>query len=135
MTGNLARVDLFTPVAGVDADVLAGLARLEDGAPLWGDRLEWIELVTALRGFEEQWGGVARPAGWSLVALYGLDPVAPRARVQRMGAAFLASLRAHRVIAVDANAITVVTRTSGGCAFTAARSIQAQCSPGRLPSR
>jgi hypothetical protein len=29
-----------------------------------------------------------------------------------MGGAFLASLRAHRVIAVDANAIMMVTRTS-----------------------
>jgi hypothetical protein len=29
-----------------------------------------------------------------------------------MGGAFLACLRAHRVIGVDANAITMVTRTS-----------------------
>jgi hypothetical protein len=34
------------------------------------------------------------------------------ARVGRMGAAFLASLRAHRVIAVDDKAVTMVTRTS-----------------------
>jgi hypothetical protein len=74
MTGNLARVDLFTPIAGVDADVLAGLARLENSEPLWGDRLEWIELVAALRAFEERWGAVARSAGWSPVELWGLDP-------------------------------------------------------------
>jgi hypothetical protein len=31
------------------------------------------------------------------VQLFGLDPVAPRARVGRMGAAFLAVLRGHQV--------------------------------------
>jgi hypothetical protein len=36
--------------------------------PLWGTRLEWTELVEALRSFESRWGGVARLAGWSLVA-------------------------------------------------------------------
>jgi hypothetical protein len=46
------------------------------------------------------------------VQLYGLDPVAPRARVGRMGAAFLVALRGHQVIDVSAEAITVVTRTS-----------------------
>jgi hypothetical protein len=44
--------------------------------------------------------------------LYGLAPVEPRARLSRMGAAFLECLWAHRVIALDANAITMMTRTS-----------------------
>jgi hypothetical protein len=46
------------------------------------------------------------------VQLYGLDPVAPRARVGRMGAAFLACMPGRQVIAVDDKAITMMTRTS-----------------------
>jgi hypothetical protein len=68
--------------------------------------------VAGLRAFEERWGAIARSAGWSLMQLYGLDPKAPRARVGRMGAAFLASMPGRRVIAVDDKAITMVTRTS-----------------------
>jgi hypothetical protein len=51
-------------------------------------------------------------AGWSLLQLYGLDPVAPYARIGPIGGAFVASLRAHRVVAVDAAAIHLVTRTA-----------------------
>jgi hypothetical protein len=91
---------------------VAGLAQLEHGPSLWGDHLEWVELVAALRAFEERWGDLARSAGWSLVQIYGLDPDAPRARLSRMGGAFLASLRAHHVIEIDAERIRVVTRTA-----------------------
>jgi hypothetical protein len=125
MTGNLAR-DLFASLAEVDRDpfglpplagpvpdeVLAGLAKLATAPPLWGDRLEWTELVASLQAFSARWHCPATAAGWSLLQLYGLDPVAPRSRLSRMGGAFLASLRAHRVVSVDANAITMVTRTS-----------------------
>jgi hypothetical protein len=44
--------------------------------------------------------------------LYGLDPDAPRARLSRMGGAWLACLRNHQVIRVDPDAIRLVTRTS-----------------------
>jgi hypothetical protein len=44
--------------------------------------------------------------------LYGVDADAPYARVGRLGAAFLACMRAHRVVAVDTMAIRVVTRTA-----------------------
>jgi hypothetical protein len=100
-------------VFGLLPVAVAGLAQLERCPPLWGgDRLEWVELVAALRAFEERWGDPARSAGWSLVQLYGLDPDAPRARLSRTGGAFLASLRAHQVIGVDTQRIRVVTRTS-----------------------
>jgi hypothetical protein len=91
---------------------VAGLAQLKRCPPLWGDRLEWTELVASLRAFEERWGKIAESAGWSLLQLYGLDPDAPRARVGRMGAAFLACMPGRQVIAVDDRAITVVTRTA-----------------------
>jgi len=59
-----------------------------------------------------RWHGPAATAGWSLPELYGLDADAPRARVSRMGGAFLACLRGHCVVGVDATAIHMVTRTS-----------------------
>jgi hypothetical protein len=86
MTAHPATADLFAErdafglpaIAGPVPDVvLAGFATLAGGPPLWGARMEWCELVEALRSFESRWGGVARLAGWSLIALYGLDPVAP----------------------------------------------------------
>jgi hypothetical protein len=114
--------DLFTPtrdVFGLPAvadpvpdDVLAGLALLEGGAPLWGGRLEWTELIVSLRAFASRWHRPSMSAGWTMVQLYGLDAVAPRNRLSRTGGAFLASLRAYQVIEVDAERIRVVTRTS-----------------------
>jgi hypothetical protein len=112
MTALRATDDLFELIFDPPNEVAAGLELLAQSPPLWGDRLEWTELVAGLRAFEERWGAIARSASWTLPLLYGLDPHARRARVGRMGAAFLASLRAHRVIAVDDKAITMVTRTS-----------------------
>jgi hypothetical protein len=88
------------------------LAQLERGPPLWGDPVEWLELVTRLCAFEQPWGARARLAGWTLTQLYGLDPIAPRARVGRMGAAFLVGLRGDQVVELDHRAIKMVTRTS-----------------------
>jgi hypothetical protein len=99
-------------IFGPADEATAGLAQLEQSAPLWGDAAEWRELVSRLRAFEVPWGGRARLAGWSVIDLYGLDPVAPRARVGRMGAAFLVALRGHQVVEVDYRAITMVVRTS-----------------------
>jgi hypothetical protein len=92
--------------------VLIGLATLATSAPLWGDETDWLELVDRLQAFAARWHCPATVAGWSDVQLFGLDPVAPRARLSRMGGAFVACLRAHRVVAVDAEAVRVVSRTA-----------------------
>jgi hypothetical protein len=92
--------------------VSAGLASLERRPPLWGDRLEWTELLAALGVFHARWTASCRAAGWGDVELFGLAPDAPRARRSCMGGAFLASLRAHQVIGVDPQRIRVVTRTA-----------------------
>jgi hypothetical protein len=70
-----------------------------------------LEFLARLRAFEEPWCARAKPAGWTVLQLYGLDPVAPRARIGRMGAAFLACLRGHQVAEVDRRAVAMVTRT------------------------
>jgi hypothetical protein len=80
--------------------------------PLWGDENDWRAPVDRLRAFAARWHCPATAAGWSDVQLFGLDPVAPRARLSRMGGAFLACLRDHRVVAIDAGAVRVVTRTA-----------------------
>ena len=69
-------------------------------------------MVERLQAFAARWYCPAAMAGWSEVQLFGLDAVAPRARVHRMGAAFLVALRGHQVVEVDAKAITMVTRTA-----------------------
>jgi hypothetical protein len=92
--------------------VSAGLASLERRPPLCSDRPEWTELLAAIGIFHARWTAPCRTAGWSDVELCGLDPVAPRARLSRMGGAFLACLRSHQVIGVDAQRIRLVTPTS-----------------------
>jgi hypothetical protein len=96
----------------VPDDVLAGLALLEGSAPLWGDRLEWTELIVSLRAFASRWHHPSISAGWTMTQLWGLDPVAPRNRLSRMGGGWLVSLRNRQVIQVDPEAIRLVTRTS-----------------------
>jgi hypothetical protein len=65
-----------------------------------------------LRAFHERWGAIAATA-WSTVQLYGLDPVSrPTPGSGAWGAPFSHACGAHRVISVDANAITMATRTS-----------------------
>jgi hypothetical protein len=90
----------------------AGLGLLAHHAPLWGDASSWTELLGALRAFHDRWTAPARAAGWSDVQLFGLDPNAPRARLSRMGGAFLACLPGRQVLGVDARRIALVTRTS-----------------------
>jgi len=92
--------------------VSAGLVRLERGAPLWGDRAIWAELLVAVGTFHARWTGPCRAAGWSDVQLFGLDRDAPRNRLSRMGGAFLASLPGRQVLGVDTRRIALITRTS-----------------------
>jgi len=120
MSANLAHDpfddrDVFglLPLEGAVPDsVLAGLAKLADAPPLWGERSEWTELVDRLRAFALRWHSPATAAGWSAVELFGLDANAPRARVGRLGGGWLACSRSHQVVGVDATGIRLVTRTS-----------------------
>jgi hypothetical protein len=110
-----AKPAIADPLGGLFAEadeVQAGLAQLEHSPPLWGGRLEWLELVARLRAFEVPWGARARLAGWSLLTLYGICREAPRARIGRLGAGFLVALRGHQVVAVDQVGMLLVSRTA-----------------------
>ena len=126
VTARLPRANPFTPLSDVDRDVfglpplagpipesvLAGLGQLAAAPPIWGDNSQWLELVDRLRAFSMRWHSPSAAIGWTAEQLYGLDSDAPYTRVGRMGAAFLACLREHRVIAVDAVAVRVVASTA-----------------------
>jgi len=104
-----ATADLFAPLPDLTTDVAAGLDLLARLPPVWPvDAERWSQTLTALKVFEERWGGPARACGWSLVQLYGLSlAAAPRADLSRMGAAWLAARDDRRVTTVDGKAITV----------------------------
>jgi hypothetical protein len=92
--------------------ILAGLATLAMGAPLWGNETDWRELVDRLQAFATRWHYSASAAGWSPTQLFGVCPTAPRARLSRAGAAFLACAPGRQVVEVDSVAIRVVCRTA-----------------------
>jgi hypothetical protein len=80
--------------------VLPGLALLASSMPLWPVPMaQWLSIADRVAAFARGWHGRAWICGWSLLALYGLCPRAPYARLDRMGAGWLAAR--HRTIAVD----------------------------------
>jgi hypothetical protein len=77
------------------------LARLVQGPPP-GDFQErhWQVVVDGALRFADEWAGRAYALGWRPEELFGLDQVAPSARVDRRGLAFLLANGA-RVVSID----------------------------------
>jgi hypothetical protein len=102
------------PVSGgaVPDTILAGLAKLSGGPPLWGSEIEWLEFVDRMRTWSARWYGPATAAGWSRAQLFGLSADAPQLRRDLMGGAWMANMRAHQTVAIDRDAIRVVARTA-----------------------
>jgi hypothetical protein len=96
----------------VPDDVLAGLAKLASGPPLWGIEIEWHELVERLRAWSCRWHGPTTAAGWDEVALYGVSAEASQVRRELMGGAWMANLRSHQTVAIDRDRIGLVARTA-----------------------
>jgi hypothetical protein len=97
-----------------------GLELLAACEPVWPvPPWEWRDVVRTVRLIEADWGGVARRAGWSDLALYGLHREAPYGNLAGMGAAFLlARLEAFRtcrqlISVVTVEAIEVRNGTTG----------------------
>jgi hypothetical protein len=108
--------DLFT-FAGAAAPQLPesihrSLLDYERKPPLWPTPPGvWHAIVADVRRLADRWHRVAVGQGWSIDQLYGLDPVAPRARLDRMGAFWLVASRRDLVLSVDRVAMTLKTRS------------------------
>jgi hypothetical protein len=97
---------------GLPADVVRGLDRLTQSPPLFPvDEATWRGVVGSVTDFAARWDGQARAAGWDSLALYGLHPGAPYARLAAMGAAFLIARAGLRTVAVSGEAIAVASYT------------------------
>jgi hypothetical protein len=104
--------DLFTPIAGVDPDVLAGLTLLARSSPLWPVGTDqWLAAVATVRAFSERFDAEARACAWDSISLYGLSKTAPYANLASMGAGWLAAKSGHRVAAVTARDTLLITST------------------------
>ena|ERR1700754_647501 len=103
------------PVPGtknIPDHVVAGLDQLAASPPArWPiDQLpHWPPTIERVRAFAMQWDGRARAVGWSDVSLYGVHQRAPYANLAAMGAAFLVALNRGTVVAVDPDAIAIVS--------------------------
>ena len=77
------------------------LAQLSQGPPP-GDFQErhWQTVIDGALGFADEWAGRAYALGWSPDELFGMDAVAPAARVDRRGLAFMLANGA-RVVGID----------------------------------
>lgn len=64
-------------------------ARLQQWCPAGVPEARWRQFVNDSGVFLDQWGDEARRLGWQSSDLFGLDPVAPMARYDRMGLLWL----------------------------------------------
>jgi hypothetical protein len=76
--------------------------------PIWGGPPE----VDCVRAWRCRWHGPAAAAGWTALQLFDLGADAPQVRRDLMGVAWLANLNGHQTVAVDREAIRLVTRTA-----------------------
>lgn len=72
------------------------------------DPHRWHTVVDGALVFADQWASKAHALGWTVVELFGLDPIAPAARLDTRGLAFLLGNSA-RVVAIDSAGADIVT--------------------------
>lgn len=68
----------------------------------------WQSVVDGALVFADQWAGKAHSLGWTVDELFGLDPVAPAARLDHRGLAFLLG-NGSRVVAIDRDGADIIT--------------------------
>jgi hypothetical protein len=86
-------------------------ARLQTHPPAEVPRDRWDQFINDAGLFFDRWGKQAEALGWRPDELFGLDPVAPIARCDRMGLIWM--LHGETVIDITARA----ARFSGGLTF------------------
>lgn len=76
--------------------------------PVGFSEKQWESIRTGAEAFAHQWAAQAYGLGWSEDELFGLHPIAPAARVERRGLAFLLHA-GDRVVALDGCGADIVT--------------------------
>jgi hypothetical protein len=89
---------------------------LDPACPFTGiDPARWLVMVETARAFADQWEGKALALGWSRLELYGLHSLAPLARCEAMGLAFMLA-PGDRVAAMTAQHAAI--QKASGAALT-----------------
>lgn len=89
-------------------------ARLQQACPAGVPQARWWQFINDGGMFLDQWGVDAVGLRWSVSDLFGLDPIAPMARYDRMGLVWL--LKGQKVTELGAE----FARLSGGLRFARA---------------
>jgi hypothetical protein len=112
--------------AGIPAEWCAGWARLQ-AMPCPPDMAEarWLRLLDDAGRFLDTWAARASALGWSTLDVWGCDPKAPRARVDRLGLVGL--LDSGRIVAITTDGATVEAVTG------ARQTIYRRPMPGAVP--
>ena len=98
-------------LGGVPAVYASSFARLQAEPPAEVPRDRRHQSINDAGLFLDHWGRQAEALGWRTDELFGLDPVAPMARYDRMG--FIWLLKGERVVALTATG----AKLSGGLTF------------------
>jgi hypothetical protein len=93
----------------------AGFQKLQSGRPKEVDNQRYVEALADAALFLAQWGAIAEALGWQPEDLFGLDPVAPLRRYDRMGLIWL--LRGRTVVALTAGTATIRITNGGALTF------------------
>jgi hypothetical protein len=98
-------------LGGVPKIYAAEFARLQAQPPAEVPRERWDQFINDAGLFFNQWGKQAEALGWRGDELFGLDPIAPMGRYDRMGLIWL--LKGERVVSITATE----ARLSGGLTY------------------
>ena len=98
-------------LGGVPIIYAPEFARLQAHPPTEIQRDRWDQFINDAGLFFDRWGKQAEAFGWRPDELFGLDPVAPMARYDRMGLIWM--LKGERVVALAATEV----KLSGGLTF------------------
>jgi hypothetical protein len=74
-----------------------------------------VEALADAEAFLRRWGAQAAALGWQADDLFGLDPVAPLRRYDKMGLIWL--LHGQPVVALTAGTATIRTSSGGAVTF------------------
>jgi hypothetical protein len=109
--GEAEREAIAVELGGVPIIYASEFARLQAHPPAEVPRDRWDQFINDAGLFFDRWGKQAEAFGWRADELFGLDPVAPMARYDRMGLIWM--LRGEAVLDISETA----AKLSGGLTF------------------